>query len=281
MKFLYYEVIEGDGCGINDRKCVISILLEEARAHNRIAVIPRFKLSKHHNNAKHVHSQILDEYVIFDDPKYKYTLKIPDVTWKTIWNGGIPNEEVYVKRKFKQLWNCKIWNIYENNSYIIRNSLFKPTEYTIQIGNEILNSLRENGNKILGVHLRKGDRMSPEEKNRLSPEYIASLTQKFGCTTYVATNEHNFENKFFKTYKDFPVLSSLTYDNYLLFSVEMYIVEQCDIHIKTFKDSEHFYGSNSEMYYLLPRSMHIHDDKERNNAYTPEYKLYPFSITKS
>jgi hypothetical protein len=281
MKYLYYDIRERVGSGLNDRKCVISILLEEARAHNRIAVIPRFKLSKGHNNNIQMYSQILDEYLIFDDLRYKYTLEVPDVKWNTVWDDEIPDEEVYVKRRFIHVWYCKTWNIYENMSYVIRNSLFKPKEYTIQIGNSILNSLRENGNKILGVHLRKGDRMSPEEKNRLSPEYITSLTQKFGCTTYVATNEHNFENKFFKTYKDFPVLSSLTYDNYLLFSIEMYIVEQCDIHIKTFEDSEHLYGSNSEMYYLLPRSMHIHDDKERNNAYTPEYKLYPFSITKS
>ena len=275
MKYLYYDIKERVGSGLNDRKCVVSILLEEARANDRIAVIPRFKLSKGHNNDKQIFSQILEDYVILDDPRYKYTLDLPkDATWKTILDEDIPEEETFVKRRFKAVWYCKTWNKYENVSFVTRNSLFKPTDDVRRMGEAVLKDLRSHGKRTVGVHLRKGDRMSSEEKTRMSPEYIFSMTKHFDCPIYVATNEPKFVHESFKTYRDFPELSNIS-DNYLLFAVEMYVVEQCDVHIKTFIDSEHMYGSVSkEKYYLIPRSMHIHDDKQRNSAYTPEDRLY-------
>lgn len=54
----------------------------------------------------------------------------------------------------------------------------------------------------------------------------------------------------------------------------MYIVENCDVHIKTFQDSEHLYSSDAALYYMIPRSMHIHDNKQRDASYTPEKKLF-------
>ena len=272
MKYLTYELNERVGSGLNDRKCVLSILFEEAKSCGRIAVIPRFKMSKNHNHARPSTSQILGEYLSFDDERYPYVLHSENTEWNVIsGEDDIPDELKYVKRHFtKGVWYNKTWNKYEKASFILRNTTFKPIEMVKQAGDEILKKL---GTKTIGVHVRKGDRLTPNETRRLTPGYIQDICSKTGYAMYVASNEKNFIGEFY-TYRDFPEARSFANDNYLLFALEMYIVENCDVHIKTFQDSEHLYSSDAEMYYMIPRSMHIHDNGQRDASYTHEKKLF-------
>lgn len=272
MKYLTYELNERVGSGLNDRKCVLSILFEEAKSCGRIAVIPRFKMSKNHNHARPSTSQILGEYLSFDKEGYPYVLNSENTEWNVIsGEDDIPDELKYVKRHFtKGVWYNKTWNKYENTSFIMRNTTFKPIEMVKQAGDEILKKL---GTKTIGVHVRKGDRLTPNETRRLTPGYIQDICSKTGYAMYVASNEQNFVGEFY-TYRDFPEVHPFAHDNYLLFALEMYIVENCDVHIKTFQDSEHLYNSDAELYYMIPRSMHIHDNGQRVASYTPEKKLF-------
>jgi hypothetical protein len=265
-KYLKYEFNEGVGAGLNDRKAVISTLLIEARATNRIAYIPHMKLSQIHNHDSLRSSCILNEYLIFDDPKYMYTLE-PTPHDAVDISEDIPSEPTYVQRTFPNgLWFGKVWNTYEHEGFQLRNTSFKPIAEVKRIGDEVLRQLQ---GKTIGVHLRKGDRMSPTEVQRFTPAYVVRTLQNNDIhgTTYVATNEPHFTHSYFKTYRDFPELYEKRHDNYMLFAIEMYIVERCDVHIKTFQDSEHLYHSHADIYYLIPRSMHIHDNKVRDGAY--------------
>ena len=79
---------------------------------------------------------------------------------------------------------------------------------------------------------------SMNEKTMLSKLSHFNYNSAFYCT-----NDRKYEiiNSKFYSSNNFKDLLGDIKDNYLLFAIEMYIVDNCDISVRTFNDSSPFF----------------------------------------
>lgn len=274
-KYIGFKYKDTVGAGLNDRKCMLTYFMVIARAYKRILCIEPFKLNRFHNHDSHVNNSIIiNEYILCNTGKYLITTdRIRDpIRVNDIEPFDENTESVIIN--IRNIYMSHLARRFDDVSFFVRNTDFEPIPYIKHMGDKIIQQLRTDGKRIIGVHLRKGDRMTQNETHRFTPQYIFDVCSRQDHVMYVATNELGFVHQNFKTRIDFHETETFSKNNYLLFALEMYIVENCDVHIKTFQDSEHLYGSDAEMYYLIPRSMHIHDNKQRDTSYIPEKKLF-------
>ena len=67
-------------------------------------------------------------------------------------------------------------------------------------------------------------------------------------SVFYCSNDQNYriENSRFFSNANFKDLLKDIKDNYLLFAIEMYVVDHCDISVRTFNDSSPFYDTENK-----------------------------------
>ena len=86
---------------------------------------------------------------------------------------------------------------------------------------------------------------------------------------FYCSNDQDYRinhDKYFSI-SDFKHLVKSVTDNYLLFCIEMYIVDNCDISVRTFNDSSPFYFIENETnknYSICNYSMHGSNNQSKN-----------------
>ncbi|WP_111684946.1 O-fucosyltransferase family protein [Winogradskyella tangerina] len=260
-KYLYYKSSKKYAEGLLDRRSCLSILLAEAKLSQRIAVLPKFRLGAHHNHGEVIESYLVGEYLNIDRLHIDYILEedLPDIE-SALHSDDIVNitEEKFdftqtdatlVIRNLKDdnFWNLKLYDAFVlaklfhgvGVKFIIPE--ITPTSEIIAIGDQILNRLEQ---PRLGLHLRRGDRLNKKLNTSMNEDVMLRKLSQFKFkSAYVATNDQNYKinDSRFLTWKDFKDILGHIQDNYLLFAIEMYVVDQCEIPVRTFNDSSPFF----------------------------------------
>ncbi|WP_370000694.1 hypothetical protein [Winogradskyella sp.] len=277
-RYLYYKPRLKYGEGLMDRRSCLMIQLAEAKLSNRVAVISKFKLGGHHNNGKSFESYLIDDYFNIDRLNVEYifeedffqieesinpenVIQIQDEKFDFETNHKL----VIRNLKDDNYWSLKLYDVFAlaklyhgvGVKFVIPE--VTPTQKIKDIGNVILNTLEK---PTIGLHLRRGDRLNKKLNDSMGENTILQKLKDFKFNSaYYGTNDRNYnisDSRFFssKDYRD--VFDGIT-DNYLLFAIEMYIIDNCDISIRTFNDSSPFYyieNQTNKNYAICNYSMH-------------------------
>ena len=279
MKYLYYNTASRASEGLLDRRSCLLILLAEAKLSNRIAVVPKFKLLSTHNNGKSFWSYLIDTYVSLEKIEVDYILEeefeeirstISEASIKYIktktFNFDTAHKLVVRELKTDNFWKLK--NLYEVNAlarlyhgfgakFVI--PIVDAPDYIKEIGERILDQLEQ---PVIGLHLRRGDRLNKKLDASMNPDVLIDKLNQFQYkSVFYCTNDSSYkiENPKFFSNIDFKDEFGEIADNYLRFAIEMYVVDNCDISVRTFKDSSPaFYKTNKENsnYAICDYSMH-------------------------
>jgi hypothetical protein len=261
MKYLYYKTLQKTGQGLLDRRSCLLILLAESKLSNRVAVIPKFILGSQHNNGKNIETYMINVYLNIDKLEAEYIweedfleiemtidansiLDIRDQAFR--YNSS----EILIRRN---LPNDNFWNLKKLHDvislakkyhgvgvkYII--PLVKETDNIKNIGDKILNTLVR---PIVGLHLRRGDRLNNKLSISMNENTIINKFDRFKYNSvYYCSNDLNYkinDKRYFSNSNFKDILGSIE-DNFLLFCIEMYVVDNSDISVRTFNDSSPFY----------------------------------------
>ena len=280
VKYLFYNARARWEEGLSDRRSCLMILLAEAKLSNRVAIIPKFSLGAKHNNGKKRESYIVDEYCIVDKIGVEYlyltdfteiresideedVLNITEDTFD--YNSQIP----LVVRNLKDdnFWNLhklqdviQLAKLYQGNGAKFIIPLAEPTNRIKEIGDIVLDKLKR---PIVGLHLRRTDRLNKPLAKSMNENIIKGKIEDFTFNSvYYCSNDPSYRlnGDAYFTFDNFEILRDITEDNFLLFCVEMYIVDNCDISIRTFKDSSPFFYGNSadeKNYAICDYGMHM------------------------
>ncbi|WP_179344296.1 O-fucosyltransferase family protein [Winogradskyella ursingii] len=278
-KYLYYQSAKRFGEGLLDRRSCLMILLAEAKLSGRTAVLPKFVLGAQHNQGSLVESYLIDEYLSIDNLNVPYILEenffkiYNDVDTNDVLkiNDHPFNYDSPVKIVIRILATDNFWNLKKTYDTFKLAKLYHGVgvKFVIpmveapvkvkRIGDEILNSLER---PTIGLHLRRGDRLNKKLRESMSQSIIIKKMKDFDYNSvFYCTNDKNYkidQTKFHSHHEFSHLLESIT-DNYLLFAIEMYVVDNCDISIRTFNDSSPFYNikdTTEKNYAISNYSMH-------------------------
>lgn len=278
QRYLYYKSAKKYGEGLLDRRSCLMILLAEAKLSNRIAVVPKFKLGSHHNNGKSIQSYLIGDYFNVDILDVQYVLEEDFLDIQKTIN---PKDTLSIKEekfdfntnhslvirhlKDDNFWNLKLYDVFAlaknyhgvGVKFVIPE--VKPTIEVRDLGDKILSQLEK---PVLGIHLRRGDRLNKRLNESMTEDILLKKLSDFNFkSAYFGTNDRNYKisnTKFFSS-DNFPELLGDIKDNYLLFAIEMYVIDNCDISVRTFNDSSPFYhidDSSNKNYAISNYSMH-------------------------
>ena len=280
VKYLYYNAKARWGEGLSDRRACLMILLAEAKLSNRTAVIPKFALGSKHNNGKKKDSYIVDEYCNIDSLKVDYIFKenFDDIANKIdekdiLEINDTPldynRNEVLVVRNLvdDNFWNLNklgdvvsLAKLYHGNGAKFVIPMVAAPKRVIEIANKVIAQLPK---PTIGLHLRRTDRLNKKLDLSMNEKVIISKMNDFDFNSvFYCTNDKHYSINHTKFYssKNFDFLEELKADNFLFFCVEMYIVDNCDISIRTFKDSSPFFqieDKTNKNYSICDYGMHM------------------------
>ncbi|WP_100610170.1 O-fucosyltransferase family protein [Confluentibacter lentus] len=288
MKYLYYKTLVKHGEGLSDRRSCLMLLLAEAKLSNRIAVIPKFKLGSQFNNGKNIETYMVNEYFNIDKLNVNY---IFEENFYEIEKNISQNDILNIKDKgfaydcdkilvIRNLENDSFWSLKNLNVNVISLAklyhgvgvkfiipLVAPTEKIKNIGDEILNQLEK---PVIGLHLRRTDRLNKKLDESMGEKTIINKLNNFKYNSvFYCSNDQNYKinnNKFYSN-NDFKDTLQFVKDNYLLFCIEMYVVDNCDISVRTFNDSSPFYfidNKTNKNYSICDYSMHGSNNRFKN-----------------
>jgi hypothetical protein len=255
------------------------ILLAEAKLSNRIAVVPKFQLGSQHNNGKTLESYLIDDYINIDKIDVEYILEENFLSIeKSIDSNAILNIEekpfdhnttqTLVVRNLQDdnFWNLKkaykafsLAKLYHGVGVKFVVPLVEAPDHVKTIGDKILNSLEK---PTIGLHLRRGDRLNKKLSESMNEETMLNKLSRFDYdSVFYCTNDSNYKisNPKFHSSSKYQELLRDIKDNYLLFAIEMYIVDNCDISVRTFNDSSPFFNiknKDNKNYAICNYSMH-------------------------
>ncbi|MBC2843515.1 hypothetical protein [Winogradskyella flava] len=277
-KYLHYKPVKKYGEGLLDRRSCLMILLAEAKLSGRIAVVPKFRLGSHHNNGKDLESYLIGDYFEIDRLNVDYILEEDfSVIQYNLKSESILNideakfdystDQILVQRHLKDdnYWRLKLYDVFPlaklyhgvGVKFVIPE--VTPTREIEKLGNEILSRLEK---PTIGLHLRRGDRLNRKLNDSMNGETFLNKLNKFSYSSvYYATNDTDYKitNRKFFSSSDFPDVLGDIIDNYLLFAIEMYVIDNCDISVRTFNDSSPFYyikDKSNKNYSICNYSMH-------------------------
>lgn len=288
MKYLYYKTLVKHGEGLSDRRSCLMLLLAEAKLSNRIAVIPKFKLGSQFNNGKNIETYMVNEYFNIDklNVKYIFEEKFPEIE-KNISQSDILDikdksfdfysEKILVRRNLE---NDSFWSLKNLNEEVISLAklyhgvgvkfiipLVTPTEIIKNMGEQILNQLDK---PVIGMHLRRTDRLNKKLDESMKEKTIIDKLNNFRYNSvFYCSNDQDYKinnSKFYSNSNFNNILKSVK-DNYLLFCIEMYVVDNCDISVRTFNDSSPFYfieNKTNKNYSICDYSMHGSNNRFKN-----------------
>lgn len=255
------------------------ILLAEAKLSNRIAVVPKFQLGSQHNNGKPLESYLIADYINIDKIDVEYILEENFLSIeKSTDSSAILNIEdqpfdynttqTLVVRNLQDdnFWNLKkaykafsLAKLYHGVGVKFIVPLVAVPQHVKAIGDKILNSLDK---PTIGVHLRRGDRLNRKLNDSMNEETMLRKLSRFDYNSvFYCTNDRNYKigNPKFHSSSKYQELLGDIKDNYLLFAIEMYIVDNCDISVRTFNDSSPFFNIENKAnknYAICNYSMH-------------------------
>ncbi|BAO75142.1 hypothetical protein [Winogradskyella sp. PG-2] len=279
MRYLYYKATKKYGEGLLDRRSCLMILLAEAKLSNRVAVVPKFQLGSQHNNGKPLESYLIDEYISLEKIDVDYILEedFLDIE-KTIDSKNVliiqdqpfdySTSETLVVRSLKtdNFWSLKktydafsLAKLYHGVGVKFVIPLVSAPNHIKTIGDQILDSLER---PVVGVHLRRGDRLNKKLNDSMNEETMLRKLSRFDYNSvFYCTNDRNYKinDARFHSSNKFKTLLGDIKDNYLLFAIEMYIVDNCDFSVRTFNDSSPFFNienQDNKNYSICNYSMH-------------------------
>ena len=286
MNYLYYKSDKKYAEGLLDRRSCLMILLAEAKLSNRTAVVPKFALGSQHNHGKRIESYLIGTYLEIGKLGVDYIL---EEDFRQI-EKQIPEDEILnIEDKpfdFKTKKQLVIRNLKDDNFWSLKKTfdvfslakqyhgvgvkfvvpLVTAPEKVKAIGNKILDQLQE---PVVGLHLRRGDRLNKKLKNGMAEKAILNKLSQFEYkSVFYCTNDRDYHinhPNYFSS-KDFSEELAGIEDNYLLFAIEMYIVDHCDISVRTFNDSSPFYfieSTQEKNYAICDYSMHGSNNRFR------------------
>lgn len=280
VKYLFYNAKARWGEGLSDRRACLMILLAEAKLSNRTAVIPEFSLGSKHNNGKKKDSYIVDEYCNVDSLKVDYILKKnfdnleneidkEDILEINDNPFDYNRNEVLVVRNLvdDNFWNLNklsdvisLAKLYHGNGAKFVVPMIAAPKQVIEIADKVIAQLPK---PTVGLHLRRTDRLNKKLDLSMNEKVIISKMNGFDYNSvFYCTNDKSYKINHEKFYsnKNFDFLEELKTDNFLFFCVEMYIVDNCDISIRTFKDSSPFFymeDKTNKNYSICDYGMHM------------------------
>ena len=287
MKYLYYKASRKYAEGLLDRRSCLMILLAEAKLSNRIAVVPKFQLGSQHNNGEPLESYLIDTYLNIDKIEVEYILEedFLEIEKDIDFNAILTIEDrpfdydsiqTLVVRNLQDdnFWNLKktykafsLAKLYHGVGVKFIVPLVDAPKHIKDIGDQILSSLEQ---PIIGVHLRRGDRLNKKLNDSMSEETMFKKLNRFNYKSiYYCTNDRNYKinNSKFYSSTNFKELLGEIKDNYLLFAIEMYIVDNCEISVRTFNDSSPFFNienKENKNYSICNYSMHGSNNNFKN-----------------
>ena len=285
-RYLYYKPKVKYGEGLMDRRSCLMIQLAEAKLSNRVAVISKFKLGAHHNNGKAFESYLIGDYFnidrlnveyIFEEDFHKIEASIKHDNVIQIKDEALDyslTQQLVIRElKDDNYWNLKLYDafalakLYHGVGVKFVIPEVTPTKKIKDIGNVILSRLEK---PTIGLHLRRGDRLNKKLNESMDENTILKKLNDFSFNSaYYGTNDRNYkisDSRFFSS-KDFEDVLGGIKDNYLLFAIEMYVVDNCDISVRTFNDSSPFFyieDTSNKNYAMCNYSMHGSNNSYKN-----------------
>ncbi len=286
VKYLFYNAKARWGEGLSDRRACLMILLAEAKLSNRTAVISKFSLGSKHNNGRKKDSYIVDEYCNIDSLKVDYIFKEnfdklknkidkQDILEINDAPFDYSRKEVLVVRNLvdDNFWNLNklsdvisLAKLYHGNGAKFVVPMVAAPKRVVEIANKVLAQLPK---PLVGLHLRRTDRLNKKLDLSMNPEVIINKMSDFGYNSvFYCTNDKDYSinHKKFYSSKNFDFLEELKADNFLFFCLEMYIVDNCDISVRTFKDSSPFFyieDKTNKNYSICDYGMHMSFSQNR------------------
>lgn len=281
-KYLWYKSSKKSSHGLLDRRACLMIILAESNLANRIPVIPKFRLGAKHNHGNVLESylildyfnveRICDEYILEEDfhdiekslnPNNVLNISEEKFDYKNT------NETLIIRHlKNDNFWSLKLYDAFSlAKSYHGVGTKFivpeiTPIKKVREIGSIIFYRLES---PTIGLHLRRGDRLNKKLNESMREDIILDKLEGFNYNSaYYATNDqdYNMLDKRFFSSQDFQDVLGEIKDNYMLFAIEMYIVDNCDISVRTFNDSSPFYyieDKTDKNYSICDYAMHGSD----------------------
>lgn len=279
MKYLQYRPSKKYREGLSDRRLCLMFLLAEAKLSGRIAVLPKFRLTPRHNNGKTVESYLINTYFRIDKLGVDCVLEDDFIEKRK----RIASEQILeIKDKFfdkksdkilivRNLQNDNFWNLSKLHDVICLAKnyhgvgakfvipLVTPPRHIKEIGDTILSQLVR---PIVGLHLRRGDRLNRKLDESMNGKTIINKLNKFdyGSVFYCSNDQkYGVDHPKYFSISCFKELVKTIDDNYILFCIEMYIIDNSDISVRTFNDSSPFYfmeDQSDKNYSICNYSMH-------------------------
>ncbi len=287
MKYLQYKALKKYGEGLLDRRACLLILLAEAKLSHRIAVLPKFQLGSQHNHGKKIESYLIDTYFDIDKLNIEYILEEEFIEREK----ALEQEDILniTNKKFdrnsdktlivRNLQDDNFWNLNKLHDviHLAKNYHGVGVKFVIpfvtaphhikEIGDSILNRLER---PVIGLHLRRGDRLNKKLNESMNEKTIIDKLDRFTYNSvFYCSNDQDYSvnHDKYSSISRFKDLVETIKDNYLLFCVEMYVVDNCDISVRTFNDSSPFYFIENQInknYSLCNYSMHGSNSRVKN-----------------
>lgn len=286
------------------------VLFAEAKLSNRIAVVPKFVLGANHNNGTCLESYLIGvyfstnridvEYILEEEFKsIKEDLGPGDILVVSLERFDYDSDQILVERHMDEdnFYDLKLPDVlnlaklYHGLGVKFVIPQVTATEHIKSIGNIILDRLEK---PIVGLHLRRGDRLNRKLDSSMKGITIQRKLDKFEYkSVYYCTKDKHFsiENKKYYSHLSFSDVLGSIEDNFLLFCIEMYVVDNCNISVRTFNDSSPFYyieDKSNKNYALCNYSMVGSDYRFKNIPkklvkcyYEDEQKINRNTFTKS
>eukprot|EP00434_Breviolum_minutum_P009564 symbB.v1.2.008422.t1/scaffold529.1/size191693/7 len=295
-KFLLWKVQENwDAQGLSDRRACLAIILAEALLLDRAVILPYFSLSAHHNGGREVVSDLLKYISLVHIPvRSASTSTLPPQHDEIEVIGRLdPTEwrqcksQVILRRASRQgFWKTEIHNSVMKLAGEIHGTgmqctsgLFAPSFLVASIAELAIQHLK----RYVGVHLRRGDKlpMMPGLREATSPESVVSFLSNTTTSlrnVYLATDDKNtwayckalrdagfncYTKQVLKSWLTSEQWEDLMQDNFLCYAIEMKIVDDATISVRTFNDAMPWFTlagrevkDGKRSYHLLDRSMH-------------------------
>ncbi|CAK0892156.1 unnamed protein product [Prorocentrum cordatum] len=268
-----------DGQGLSDRRACLAVILAEAFLLERVAVLPLFRLdADRHNAGVLLPGSDLSEYVSLERIPVA-TVALADFAWEpgeaAVVAGPVRPREwrgcrarVLVRPCTPGFWRNELAGELHGTGMRPTAGLFAAPA---RVAAAAARAAARIGAPYVGVHVRRGDKLSlmpwleAATRGEAVARAVASLAPPGVGHVYVASNDAEVDYagalraEGFRCSRPQDVFAEeVGRNNHLLFAMEMKLVDDAVVCIRTFNDSTPWYFSavRKPSYHLVDRGMH-------------------------